>query len=245
MASKIIDYTTDKVVELRNSEFLRAIPIAFADWTKIRLGFRYRFVLSAGFTPRNLQSIPLWVVGLNQGTTKLPLELDCEFFVGWRSNIGTWIWHDSETRPNWTQTASAWGSYGDAYALQFLAHKTGATWTTTTSYGPRIVVPDDADTPGTVHWDMHFFDVTKGSPNWSFGSLWLDSNNASSIDLDEFMYLAELETISPYTNYKWLNPPHTLAATVFSGKTLDSITMGWNRSHISLEVTDLVIVKFA
>lgn len=227
MASIVENITGDKALQLGNEEFVRKMAIG-NNWNYLRIGCR--LIVNGTADIAN----PRFYLGLNNGDQNTFASSSCDGWIGAGTNLSV--------ATSWVYTTTVY-RYGQAGASLFMryAKKLGSTTTesaggaltnaylATAGNGPTIVYADFQRTSSsayTVYWRMA--DLTKAPLATTFYDL---------------LRSMEDETSANYaTNFT--NATGTSASLTGMPSNFDTVSVYYNKSTPTIEISDLCVVRF-
>jgi hypothetical protein len=215
--------TGDRRIQLASEEFVRPMSIG-TNWAKLRIGLRCAVWYAGG----NFSNV-VFSAGVCQGqngfvSTNTVDYIGANFLA---SMLGTF-----------TQTVT---SQPFAYSTSGVTYfkKTGSSVLLTNTAGASG--PFIGANPQAYHSQI-FLDIAKGSPNYTFNCWAFNSFAASQTDITRLAFLQALENETAPTGLSNVGANITLA---YSGNNLfDSVSIYWNRSTPTLEISDIAICRF-
>lgn len=225
--SRTISAVEDKRIVVSNSQWARPLPMG-SNWTKIRFGLRWHIRDSGA----NLAGTPRMALGFCNGSTNLFGDATTTNFVGLRTNETTW------TRTS----ANRYLVNGSTWQLTKKVNTTITTglglWTTTQwGIGLGAAVPSADRT-------VFFFDLTKGSPNYTFDGFSWQNTGAAPADVSKATFLEQMEVAGTPSipGHAMSNVTQTLAVDESAG-VFDHCTFFWDRTTPEMEICDIAIAR--
>lgn len=223
MATTIGNTSSDIYASMNNSAWARSISIP-SNWTKIRLGCRYR-VTDLGIGPTGT---PRMGMGLCSGTTNILGDATTTHFVGVLTNSASWNYY---------------GAAGGAvyYSINLPPYKrvgTTDTFGTNTLTDGRFTI----FTASTNNRYVYFIEIVKGSPNYTINTFTV-SGASPTYDSTQNEFLNNLQvpagtlSISSFT----YGSAQTIAVNEAVDGTLNAINFYWDRAAFNFEVHDVGI----
>jgi hypothetical protein len=219
---RIIDELLDVRMVLDSSSPSRLLSIG-NDWSKLRIAMRIRMQ----DTGANIVGTPRFTVGVCSGTAA-PWNngsAPTTHFVG-AITAGS-SWNRAAGPPAYYPTG------GNASAK-----RVGTTLTTGSAAWQQIIFAD----PDAAANSLYFVDVIKGSPNFSIRVLSQTLATAVTPSLDNLLGTAIIETPS-FAQHAY-STAQTIAVDEADGA-LNAVNLAWDRPNGLIEISDLVIVRFA
>lgn len=222
---RTISGTADQRIVLSNSHFAR--PHGVSTWNKLRLAVRWSMRDSGG----NLGGTPVFAAGFCSGNASIFGDASVTHFVGVRTN-GT----------SWSRIAGPPIVYDQLAAGAIQSGKmVGTTFTVAQNWLSVVgYATAEAPTGSRCCW---FIDITKGSPNFTFGGYGRINTNAGDIDYSTYITQAEIDAAT-LANHAACNVGTTAVDEGTNG-TLDHINLSWNRTTPEIEISDLAVVRLA
>lgn len=222
--TRTISGVPDMRIGLTAASIGRLITIP-TTWQKIRVGVVAQWTDKGG----NITGTPRFALGLGSGVTKLVGASDCKHFVG----VIT-------TAPTWTRSANAY-TVGTTAASGCTKIGNVITISTDIIPGGTVGYPYGAST-SAANRAMYTADITKGSPNYTFEALWLNSGT-SSPDILYAAFLNYMESNEYFpaigANYQYTSAPQTVAVDEATNGVLDSVQVWWSDNTTTLEICSL------
>jgi hypothetical protein len=216
---RIIGELLDVKMALDSTSVSRFLTIG-NDWSKIRVALR----LCAQDTGANIVGTPRLFAGVCSGTTN-----------PWNNGaaVTTHAVGYLTVGATWTRSASP-----PHYVIDWGACKrVGTTLTAGSSIGTRLL----QHTPEDGNRQLLFIDITKGSPNYTL-LLWTKLiSGAQDITQAQLLDQAIIESPSLTSHGA---ATQSLGVSGSDGD-LDSVNLAWDRPTGLIEISDLVIVRFA
>lgn len=230
MASTIVtrspDGTADYRAKMRNSNFVRSIPIG-TNWTSIRVGMRYCFYSEGTLGPYTLIGFPRVIVGMNSGKAK-PVWNSPDHFAGLVSSSGNWTW-----------TAASAGNYAYFTTQMQPGVRIGNSFTLSSGTFGTSALPTDPTQPNRR---VMFVDITKGTPNWTFyGFYGRVGQHSSAIDVTLLQFqqvMANVQSTPSLSDHTY-NGPVTMAVDEATNGYLDTPCWAWGQIEPWLEICDV------
>lgn len=220
----------DKRIVLMNSQFGRAHGVG--TWTKLRIGLR----MIMNNTGANITGTPRFYVGLCSGTTNMIMDATTNNWCGVATASATWEY-----------TAGPPKVYtGSGSVVLRAAKRVGSTYTeNATQLNDQGAWAVQADATLANRF-LHFIDITKGSPNYTFDAAFMRTNTGTLLDssLATFLSQVVLDPPNAQGGHTAANTPLTLAVDE-SGGTFTHVNIGWNQATPTIEICDLAVVKLA
>jgi hypothetical protein len=215
----------DRRATIGSSQFARVMSVS-ASWTKLRLAFRMTVTDSGA----NLAGTPRLVFGLmnapSAGVANGPLSASTSHFLGFRTYGLTWA-------------RNAGVYYSSASMLQAFK-RVG----TTDTISNHVNTVNFSAMESTGRWP-YVFDITKGSPNYSYDFAYPAITTALDFSEAEVARAMESDTLNQAAAYltglrgSFTTFAGTIACDEGANGTLDSIMFGWNQTASLLNVSDI------
>lgn len=232
IVSQTIGGIPDQRIGLQNSRFARPHGIS-PDWQTLRIALRVQMEN----TSANITGTPHFFFGLCSGTAAPMGSATPKHAVGFYTNTATWV-----------------------YATAAGANMTAYQGNTTNSTAVAVTVNGTTTLGGTAIWSaqiafgadptaatrrMWFFDLTKGSPNYScrvFGPSVL----TAVPDVLTADFLQTIEYSAPvFTNHTYGASQSTGAVNETTNGTLDCVNVWWNQLTPKIHICDLAVFRLA
>jgi hypothetical protein len=227
MASKtkhrIIDELLDVRMVLDSSSPSRLLSIG-NDWSKLRLAMR----LQPRDSGAQIAGTPRFAAGVCSGTAA-PWNngsAATTHFVGLLTNSATW-----------TRVAGP----PPYYSIDEI-HPCKRVGTTQTVGASSAALARWFSNPEITTNSLYFVDITKGSPDFTLRGFTRINTTASSFSQADFLAAAIVE--SPTVAQHSFGTARTLAVDEADGA-LNAVNLAWDRPTGLIEISDLVIVRFA
>jgi hypothetical protein len=222
----IIGPESDMQLLLGNGSVARSANVLLSgDWTTIRIAVR----MTVEDTGANLTGAPQFLVGLCAGYNYLYGSNSCRNFVGVGTNQGTW------SRSTTTST-----NYGLTSGL-FATAKVGTTITrnsTSLNNSSTCVI----SAVQSVRWGFSV-DITKGTPNYTLGSLRV--NAVSTTDVTKVAFINGMEQTTPVLANHAVATPRAVAVDEATNGRLDHVCLSWDRDANKFHISDVLVVRIA
>lgn len=226
IVSRTIGGIVDKRVSLANNSMARTLNIG-NNWNSIRIALR--FSLTDPGTGVNLTGTPRLTIGMCSGTSNVPGDATVTNFAGARTSSATWTRATGVapyylfSAPQWKACVASGGALSDsASALS--------------NSSQLICCPD-------LLQDPLFFDITKGSPNYTLkGFFRTGSTSPTTTSLATMLMLAEQASIT-YASFSQTTAL-SFAASESAGN-LDTAVVHWDRSVPTIEICDFVVARLS
>ena len=237
--------TTEKGIRVSNGCFAR--QFGTSNWSRIRLGMRYRFLDVNGTGLTSVSGVPRFSFGFCSGTDNIPGDQSWDSWVSMTSVASSW-------------TISILNSYINMYTST-----TYNMWLHTGSNYSITDLNNGIGTFGLYDWNTAFYSAYETS---SLGMVFLDLHKQSGTDevfrysmfgrytttavteyVSDVDFQTQLQSLSPsYTNYLYrdysTSPSYNFSSSVLTYP-LNSVFVYVDRSDPVLEITDLYVVRLA
>jgi len=243
---RTISAATQNAIQMFNATWARSVNLP-GGWNRVRVGMRFHMT-DAG----NLTGQPTFAIGLCSGTANQYGDATTTHFVGMVIEVNpAATWSSGTTTYNLGTTGSCW----------FPRVRIGTSNTTGTaligSTGYCFAINKRAAT-STADRQLHFVDIIKGSPNYTFHapfSIWDTAAGCSDPvfcgDVSAFNFLnymgqndpAPTESASYHANPGTSGP--TLAVDEGANGVLNAVNLYWNRVDAAVEVCDVAVAILA
>lgn len=219
--------SSDQYVGMSTAQWARLVAIP-TGWTSLRLGVRWRMQDNGS----GLTLFPRLAMGLCSGTTNILGDATTTHFAGIISNSSDWAY--------WTGSAAVY--YGFSYSPY---KKVVSTATTGALYSSDCRIPYNLS-PTNRFIYLHYLEITKGSPNYSFRVFTMIGNNPPT-DYTEAQFYSLLtqpgaDTLS-LSNYAYTTT-NTLAVDEATDGTFNAVNFYWDRGVV-VEIHDWGIAQLA
>lgn len=213
----------DRRIQLGAEEIVRPMAIG-TNWTKLRIGIRAGLWYAGG----NFSNAVL-ALGVCQGQNGFISTNTVDYFgvVAGSAMLSTWT----------ITTTSQPFAYTPAGAVYF--RKTGQSVVSSTA--GSATGPFFTCNPQQFR-SQFFFDITKGATTYTFSSWGFNAFATSQTDVSRAVFLQALENEVSPTSLTNLFASQTIA---YSGSGLfDSVSLYWNRSTPTMEISDLAVCRY-
>lgn len=220
--TRTISAAAENAISLGNGAFARMISLPI-NWTTMRIGIRSHMTNSGG----NLGSTPRFAFGLCKGTTNIFGSATVDHFAGYISTSAAWL----------LQGGPFYGAVTGAPCK-----KVNTTLTVGSDFSVNAVYPCNAAASGADRV-LHFLDITKGSPNYSFKLF--TQNSGTIADVSAATFLSQIQLATPSLTNHALSTAQTLAVDESVNGTFDSINFFWDQPTCNFEICDVGVVQMA
>lgn len=215
----------DRRVQLGNQEFVRQMLLSYV-WTKIRIGMRIAVNGSASFGNGIIS------IGVCQGTANTLRSSNTTDYIGVQI---------SQADGTWAYTAGP-PAYFTAPGSSCLALKRTGNTTTTGSNGNVNTMSLAAVASGTIRVPL-YLDIIRGA-TYNF-QVWCPTTvTFAQQDLPSGQFLSDMQnenTPIGGTTTQTVGQP----AIAYTGSGLhDSVSINWTNSTNSVEISDLLVIRF-
>lgn len=207
---------------LSNAAIARSVALPPA-WSKVRIGARLHTTNSGA----NLTGTPRFAFGLCKGTTNILGTASVDHFAGLISTQATWL----------AQGGPFYGAVSCAPAK-----KVGAVLTVGTDFSVNAVYPSNAAAAGADRV-LHFIDITKGSPNYTFQAFY--QNSGTIADVSAATFLTQMQAATPSLSNHAQSTGVALAVDEGANGTFDAIQWFCDQTTIAFELCDIAVVQLA
>ena len=226
MAAIVETIVGDRKLELGNEEFVRQMSIG-TRWGKIRIGCRLS--INGNTTIPNA----VFLMGVCQGTQFTFSSASCLDWIG------------GSPGGLYPSTSFSWSAGPPArYGLDSGGAKIKKVGSTITSAANAFIAGTMWAAPATTR-GIFSMDITKGSPNYN---VHFYAPAVASGDISSGTFLAHMETdgsTPPFTTNNLIGNNDTDWNVAYSGSALfDTVSILWNKSSPTIEISDLCVVRF-
>lgn len=230
MASIVENITGDKALQLGNEEFVRKMTIG-NNWNYLRIGYRVIVNGTANITAPRLYA------GLNNGDQNTFASSACDGWIGMGPN--------PTLANNWIYNVGGYYAYGQGAAAPFglYAKKLGST-TTEAIAGAQLNHYIAAAGSGP---SLLFVDILRTSSSTYtiyFRSAGVTGAATTTTTFYDLLRSMEDEAAGNYATAFMSSTPATSLSVTGMPSNLDTVSLYWNKSTPTVEISDLSIVRF-
>lgn len=220
--TRTIAAASEVAASISNAAIARSVFLP-AGWTKIRVGARLHTTNSGAA----LGGTPRFAFGLCKGTSNILGAASVDHFAGLITTEATW-------------SLQAGPFYGGNTCAP--AKKVGASLTVGANFSINSVYPANAAAAGADRV-LHFIDITKGSPNYTFQAFMQNSGTIG--DVSAATFLAQMQAATPVLSNHAQSAGVALAVDEGANGTFDAVQWFCDQPTIAFELCDIAVVQLA